>query len=130
MKIELLGKTHLVRSVEVASAGVCLDVIINCTERWPFAQRVGGSPIYSSLFSGGAPGHDCIAVVATGEDTSEEGQDTCHVVLVPENDEDRVALQGFSFSNIEKDQVTFLYVPKALLAHKNTLSTKINTNNL
>lgn len=129
MKIELLGKTHLVRSVSVATVGVCTEVIINCAERWPFAQRVGGSVLYASQFTGALPDHDCLAVVATSDDSLHDEPDTCHIVLVPENNEDRVALRGLSFSNIEKDQVTFIYVPKALLAHKCTLATKQNTIN-
>lgn len=116
MRVELFGNKSLVRNVNVAIVGPCIEVLINSTERWPDAQRVGSSHLYIAQQDNDFSTHDCIAVSTGSEDNS--FREECHIVLIPENDYEAEAIKGISYTNTEKDQVSILYVPRDFFKFK------------
>lgn len=114
MHIELWGNKGFVTNVSVAIVGSCIEVMINCAERWPDARRVGSSHHYMAVPDNALQPHDCIAVSYSGNPQHEE----CHIVLIPENSYEATCLKGLAYTNIEKDQVSMLYVPREFFKSK------------
>ncbi len=112
MKIEVVGKSHLVTSVEVTKddAANQLHILINTRDRWAPHKFSSDWNIFGSrVFPAGAvPEHRLVAVGSAGQDEHLAGAE---VVFLPESDEERALLSGVVYESWEKDQITFLLVP-------------------
>lgn len=123
MQVKLYGKTELVTSAVVLMSKIGLEILINTRDKMADYHRPGICMQYNQEeFAKGnyRAEHDCIDIYAETDDI--DNPEICHVVVIPETDEDRHSLSEFAYYSQNKDQIACLKIDRKFLMGTNLIA--------